>query len=188
MTNAVIHHTLDNPIIAALGGDSIPISIDENTLTVGGQARLTSFAGGLPLAPGDTVRVDALSVVQEVVAMKPLWIIELYCRQPTTLIAPGAHDPASWSIDCMDDTAWAAAELMADEVLRQAEVAGVTCVRSTSLTVTIAVEDRNWFDTWVKTSSHINCYRYLRTPGDEVINLAQELLIYGLDDDEMIFP
>jgi len=134
--------------------------------------RLQSFAGAVPLVPGDIVWAEPATeglTLNSIIELAPVWVFEVDTSTPQMMRAPGLDDPDNWDVAGFDDSNWEAAQLVADEV--EKILGRATAVhRSTNHSVTLVTESREWFDRFVETNPHVTAYTVLREPG-QVIDL-----------------
>ena len=151
-----------------------------------GLVRLTGWSG-VRLVPGDVVRVrnffGAGLTLVAIEKLAPLWVFEVLTATPNLIKAPGLDDPDNWDRAGLDDSNWAAAQLVADEVA-QALRNATDVHQPTNFTIRLTTESREWFDRFVATNPHVEYYWELRRPGEQ-IDLEHELHDLGASERPM---
>lgn len=143
-----------SPYVTALREDHVLV---EGHLDLTGEvltAELTSYAGVLPLVPGDQVVVTDIAggdaVATRLHQQRDCWLVEINIRVPEADDAAHEH--------------WAAAELGAEMVAMEiADFAEVD--RPSKFTIAVATDDFTWLQAYIAGSANVRSYTLLRQPG-----------------------
>lgn len=129
--------------------------------------RLTSYAGAIPLVPGDVVTVEngAVTGIHE---LRKVWVLQIVTRTPDLDYVEG-YDPSNWD----------AAELTTDG-LREQLHRYADSHRDSTYGITVVTESREWFDRVVLKHPAVAQVWAFREPREE-LDLAHEQKYLGTD-------
>lgn len=136
--------------------------VDQNPSTA---LRLTTFAGLLPLGPGDVLDFrrgydgdPAPFVATNVRSTLPRWIIEVHARMPH--MSPGDVFPST--------VEWGSAQLSADEMLKMIGERFDTMQQTTKYSALIATPSWQAFDEFLAACPQVGEYEVYRSPSSQI--------------------